>query len=282
MITISGIFDQRTDAEQAIRRLTQELMLDRTEIQLYDGQSVHNESHETQGFWGALKDLFSSEDDRSLYSEGLRRGGYWVVAKIQDTDLSRATDILEAEGAIDLEERSASWRAEGWTPLGTTALPATSAPYMPTANLANTGPLSERSLSDTDVAADAHRIPVVEEQLHVAKERREGGSVRVRSHVIETPVEASVNLHQEEVSVHRMPVDRAVRPGEELFQDRTIDAQAYEEVAVVSKEARVVEEVVVEKTQSDRTETVRDSVRKTQVDVEDGRPADLSRTSRLG
>jgi len=278
MITISGIFDHRTDAEQAIHRLTQELMLDRTEIQLYDGQTAYSDTHETQGFWASVKELFSSEDDRSLYSEGLRRGGYWVVAKIQDTDLSRATDILEAEGAIDLEERSASWRAEGWTPLGTTALSATSAPYMPTASVADTARLND----DAYVATDANRIPVVEEQLHVGKERREGGSVRVRSHVVETPVEASVNLHEEHVSVHRTPVDRAVRPGEGLFQDRTIEAQAYQEVAIVSKEARVVEEVVVEKTQNDRTETVHDSVRKTQVEVEDDRNLDVSRASRLG
>ena len=53
------------------------------------------------------------------------------------------------------------------------------------------------------------------------------------------------------------------------FQERTIEARATSEEAVVSKEARVVEEIALHKQASDRTETVRDTVRETKVDVDD-------------
>ena len=55
------------------------------------------------------------------------------------------------------------------------------------------------------------------------------------------------------------------------FQERTIEVEERGEEAVVSKEARVVEEVVVRKEAEQRTETISDTVRKTEVDVEDER-----------
>ena len=55
------------------------------------------------------------------------------------------------------------------------------------------------------------------------------------------------------------------------FQERTIEVEERGEEAVVSKEARVVEEVVVRKEADQRTETISDTVRKTEVDVEDER-----------
>jgi stress response protein YsnF len=62
-----------------------------------------------------------------------------------------------------------------------------------------------------------------------------------------------------------------VTPGEDAFRERTVEAQANSEEAVVSKTARVTGEVVVEKDAEQRTETVSDTVRSTKVDVEDER-----------
>ncbi len=54
------------------------------------------------------------------------------------------------------------------------------------------------------------------------------------------------------------------------FQARTLEATARSEEVVVGMEARVVEEIAVAKQTADRVETVRDTVRRTEVDVEDG------------
>ena len=100
------------------------------------------------------------------------------------------------------------------------------------------------------------------------------GRVRVRSYVVETPVQEQVSLRQEHVEVERRAVDRPVTAADEaLFRERTIEATESSEEAVVAKEARVVEELVVRKEAGERVQTVRDTVRRTEVEVEDGRAA---------
>jgi uncharacterized protein (TIGR02271 family) len=122
-------------------------------------------------------------------------------------------------------------------------------------------------------------IPVVEEELRVGKREVSGGRVRVRSYVVETPVQEQVSLRQEHVSIERRPADRPISDADRTFQDRTIEATEKREEAVVSKDARVKEELVVKKDVDQRTQTVSDTVRKTEVEVEDERNARLSGTT---
>jgi uncharacterized protein (TIGR02271 family) len=112
-------------------------------------------------------------------------------------------------------------------------------------------------------------IPVVEEELRVGKREVERGGVRVESHVTETPVEEQVHLREERVHVERRPVDRPAGDAENLFREGTLEVSERAEEAVVAKEARVVEEVVVGKEVAERTETIRDTVRRTDVEVEE-------------
>ena len=58
---------------------------------------------------------------------------------------------------------------------------------------------------------------------------------------------------------------------DDLFRERTIEVEERGEEAVVSKTARVREEVAIGKTVEERTETIRDNVRRTEVEVEDER-----------
>jgi uncharacterized protein (TIGR02271 family) len=101
--------------------------------------------------------------------------------------------------------------------------------------------------------------------------------------VVETPVEERVALREEHVNVERRPVDRPVAAGDDAFRERTIEATESAEKAVVSKEARVTEEVVVRKQAEERTETVSDTVRRTEVEVEDerGRSDDTRRPDKV-
>lgn len=138
-----------------------------------------------------------------------------------------------------------------------------------------TGGMGASSLGSGDRGMDDDVIPIVEERLRVGKRQVNAGRVRVRSYVIETPVEEQVSLRQESVHVERRPADRAVGSDtdENLFRERVIEAEERSEEAVASKEARVTEELVIRKEVEDRTETVRDTVRRTEVDVEDDRTA---------
>ena len=118
------------------------------------------------------------------------------------------------------------------------------------------------------MAEGSEAIPVMEETLRVGKRDVGGGRVRVRSYVVETPVEEQVNLRRETVDVERRAVDRPVTDADRLFQDRTIEATETSEEAVIGKEARVKEEVLLRKEAEERTETVRDTVRHPEVEVE--------------
>ncbi|RKK01595.1 DUF2382 domain-containing protein [Pseudoroseomonas wenyumeiae] len=114
-------------------------------------------------------------------------------------------------------------------------------------------------------------IPVVQETLRVGKRDTQQGRVRVRAYVVETPVSEQVSLRQEYVEVQRRPVDRPLSDADDAFREQTIEAVEHREEPVVSKEARVVEEVSINKEATERTETVEGTVRRQDVKVEDTR-----------
>ena len=120
-------------------------------------------------------------------------------------------------------------------------------------------------------------VQVVEEDLRVGKREVGGGRVRVRSYVTERPVEEQVELRQEHVTIERRPVDRELTSGDAAFQERTIEAVERGEEAVVSKTAHVTEEIGLRKDVERETETIRDTVRKQDVEIEDDRS-----TTRVG
>ncbi len=128
--------------------------------------------------------------------------------------------------------------------------------------------VAPRLAAEPALAAEGAVVPVVEEELVVGKREVERGGVRVFRRTVEEPVTESVNLHEEHVVFERRPVDRAVTDADMRNAGQTLELTETEEIPVVSKTARVVEEVRVGKVESDRTETVHDTVRHTEVDVE--------------
>ena len=114
-------------------------------------------------------------------------------------------------------------------------------------------------------------VQEVEEELSVGKRKVASGGVRVTTNVSETPVEETVTLREEEVEVERRPTDRKLTPGEAeaAFQDKTVEMLGTGEELEVRKEARVVGEVVLGKRVEEHKETVKDTVRRTEVEVEE-------------
>ena len=129
-------------------------------------------------------------------------------------------------------------------------------------------------MAANDMAAMAKNtdgtIKTAQERLAVSKRAVEGGQVQVRFYIVGRPVEDSVTLYDECATFDRHPADRpATAEHPAKFSKKTLEARAMFERAVVSKEARVAEEVGVHKDVSDQNETVRATVRRTQVKVED-------------
>ncbi len=123
---------------------------------------------------------------------------------------------------------------------------------------------------------DEISIPIIEERLIVGKRAVEKGGVNVRTTMTEKPVEESVNLREENVRVERHKVDRPVDGGIDAFKEGSFDVTTQAEVPVISKEARVVEEVVIDKSMTERTETIRDSVKRTDVEVDEFNTGDAA------
>jgi uncharacterized protein (TIGR02271 family) len=250
---------------------------------------------DNRSFWDDLKDLFVPDEDRHTYAEGMRRGGSLLTANIPAGLEDQAIDVLDRSGAVDLDTRSSEWRESGWQGYEGVAPTARGATY-DTGAVAATG-LAEDSgqrgagFASTDVGAretttarDEGVVEAAEERLRVGKREVERGGVRVRSYVREIPVEEQVALREETVRVERRPVDREVTAGDDVFQEKVIEASERDEEAVVAKDVRVTEEVAIGKDVDTRTETVRDTVRKQEVEVEDARTADrdLGTTRRDG
>jgi len=131
------------------------------------------------------------------------------------------------------------------------------------------------SASDDDKAGREEAVPVVEEELSVGKREVSSGGVRVTSSVEERPVEGTVGLREEKVEADRRPADRelSAEEAEAAFQEKTVEMMGTREEAEVSKTARVVGEVSLNKRTGEREQTVRDTVRRTEVEVEEPEPS---------
>ena len=135
---------------------------------------------------------------------------------------------------------------------------------------------SDAGFTNTNTDEESRKIPIIEESLEVGKREVKTGGVRLRSRIIERPVEESVRLREERVNVERNTVDRAATDADfKNFQERDIEMVERAEVPVVNKEARVVEEVSIAKDVEERNETIKDTVRKTEVDVENLEQTDV-------
>jgi uncharacterized protein (TIGR02271 family) len=269
--SLTAFFDSRSDAESAVRRL-RDAGIPNDSIRMVPGYEADDSSSlagdDRGGFWAKLEDFFFPDSDREVYSEGLRRGGILVsVTNISKDHYETAHDILDDEGSIDLDERADLWRSEGWGTAGSTG------------RVDISHEAASASREDAFAAGRDETIPVVAENLRVGKRDVNAGSVRVRTHVVEQPVREDVTLREENVAIERRTVDRPVSDIDRAFQDRTISAEEHHEEAVVAKDARVVEEIGIRKTATDRTETIADSVRKTEVEVEDQRSSSQSQNS---
>ena len=240
--------------------------------------------------------------DAQVYAEGVRRGGSLLKLRLEEEDVDRAMDVLERGNVVDVEERGSAYRDSGWTGYDETAAyyddqsaeeervrysPGRTAIDTTAGTTAGTAAgLTGAAAAMRDVNTDSTRttrtgsaereeqIPIVEEQVNIGKRSVERGGVRVRSYVVETPVEEQVRLRDETVTVERRPgglVEGSTEVPADAFRERTIEVTETDEEAVVSKTAHVRETVVVRKDVEERAQSVRDTVRRTEVEIEDTR-----------
>lgn len=232
------------------------------------------------GLVPALQGLGVPYADAEGYAEGVRRGGSLIVARVADTRVDDAIRALERHVPVDLESRRGEWRSGGWTgfdqssttdyPLETTGIGDAATRLRDTDRepIATAGATAR---ADVETGRE-QTVPLVEEELEIGKRQVDRGVVRVRSYVVETPVSEEVRLRDETVTVERRAAgDASLAAGADAFRERTLEVRETDEVPVVRKSAHVTGEVVVRKDVEERVETVSDTVRRTEVEVEDAR-----------
>ncbi|SET76929.1 YsnF/AvaK domain-containing protein [Hymenobacter actinosclerus] len=261
--TVVGIFDNADQAKMAAQQLKAAgFSLDDVDTISRDSENSSNYYNSTgtateavgdaagrtgDGISNFFSNLFGDDtDDASRYSHAARNSHSMVTVHCKSADHAhKAAEILDNAGAIDVNEKA---QQTGYK-----------ANNMAAGAAANTNQTGNNEVS----------AKVIEENLQVGKRVEQTGGARLRSRIVERPVEANVRLREEHVNVERTPVNRPATEADfNAFKEGDVEVTERAERAVVSKEARVVEEVTLGKEVTEREETIRDTVRKTEVDVE--------------
>ena len=272
-----GVFESKAQSEAARRELCDcgiaedriTVRSDGRDDQASASRALDDDGH--VGFFGRLFGMIEGrESQSSLYSEAVDRGNCVVVVDgIPDDRVDEAVSVLQRNGAIDIDERASQWRGEESIAPQTGVSAGASARTSTGAS----AQMQAESRPQTQQAGGqaATRIPVVEEQLQVGKREVQRGGVRVYTRTTERPVQQDVTLKEEHVRVERRPVDRPATESElgKAFEEKSVELRETAEEPVVAKTAHVVEEVHVGKELTERTERVQDTVRRTDVQVED-------------
>lgn len=253
--TVIAIFNYSADAQEAVNRLVN-AGLTRDNIDV--SYNTANETQENKeyganfkqgnnesGISRFFKSLFGNDDEANVYTKvaGKNSSIVTVYAKSEE-EAERAAEILDEAGAIDVDDEAIK---HGYN------------------SKMGTG----KETMDSRSGNDSTSIPVIEENVQIGKREVETGGSRLKSRIVEHPVEEHLRLREEYVTVERSPVDRkATTEDLQNFQESEIELVEHAEVPVVSKEARVVEEVKLNKEVQHRDEKIKETVRKTEVEVE--------------
>jgi uncharacterized protein (TIGR02271 family) len=205
------------------------------------------------GLWHRLFGSDIEQHEAEVYGKAVETGGVVLTLRAADADVPKAMGILNQHNIVDVQDR------------------AVKTGFLAKAEAAPVAAAVAAAVPAKPLTADVSKDQVLrlaEEQLNVGKKLVEQGTTRIRRFVTEKPVEAQVTLHEEHAEVVRRAISDPSYVQDIDWSDKTVEVLETAEQAVVSKSSHIAEEVVVGKTGSDRVETVHDTVRRQQVDVE--------------
>lgn len=275
--TVVGIFEDSRSAQNAFERLTSDGFtmqeVDITDQSNIEGPNndLNKRDHSNDDFGDRVsrffKNLFDDEEDAERFTSAARTGSVVSVYADSTEKAQRAANILDAEGAINVDERFGGDQQafrDGLTSEDGSNSRASRGVMRDEEKVS-----ARQGLINDERDSSNRSIPVIEEELNVGKRQVETGGMRVRSRIIDRPVEENLRLREERVTIERTPVNRPATESDlNTFRDGEIEVRERAEVPVVNKQARVVEEINVRKDVQERDEVVRDTVRKTEVEVD--------------
>jgi uncharacterized protein (TIGR02271 family) len=237
---VVAAFDNAEHAENAVRSLVS-AGFPKQDISVLHNDTLGSETAVKQpGLWKRLLGSDLEHHEASVYSDSVQKGGTIVSLRTPDHKVEEATDILHGHSPVDVPERAQT--------LGVPVAPAV--------------PLVNNNLDKDEV------IRLAEERLEVGKRQIETGTTRVRRFVTQKEVAEDVTLHEEHAEVMRRAVADPDYITDIDWSDKTVEVRETAEQAVVNKTAHIAEELVVRKGSSDHVETVHETVRRQEAEVE--------------
>lgn len=279
--TVVGLFDSRSNAGAATVELVERGFL-RENIDVSNprlgetgGASTKitvSETNVGESISNFFNSLFGSDKKTAKnYANAASKADAIITVHVDSPERAlEAAAILDRHGAIDIDahaEQSNQQNLGGqynqphYNQQNLAAVNDTTA--MPPAAAQNAGNYQQNQTS----------IPVIEEQLEVGKQIVQREAARIRSRIIEKPVEANLRLREEHIIVNRQPVNREVTDADLTnFREGELVITEHAEIPVIGKQARVVEEIVIGKNVTEHVETVHETVRRNEVEVEEIKP----------
>lgn len=277
---VIGLYDQSNEANRAIDAL-KDAGFNKSDIECIEKDEKRDE--DTGFFEGLfskkggdklesedLTEMGVSKDDARFYTKAVNQGRSLVIVRCAEEDTGKVRNILarfdlsnfgQKEKGIDKGTRR-GMEHEAGAGVGHTER-----------SLDGGRGVEERRTEGMAMGEKAQRgeqekFQEVEEELHVGKREIKEGGVRVSTKVHETPVEEEIELRDESIDVERRSVDRPVQAGEDVFREESAEFVESRQEPIVEKETRVTEEVVVGKDVDERTERVSETLRSTEINVE--------------
>jgi uncharacterized protein (TIGR02271 family) len=234
MRTVIGLFDDRNEAMQAYAALQTDGFA-RADLDI-----LTNDDKDDEPKLAKMK-KYIPEPDVTIYLEGVRQGGTIITANVGDTQVGRAAEIMSGYNMVNVQKRASDLTVKSATPL----------PVL------------------SDAAVNDNVIEVIEEDLVVGKESVERGRMRIYNVVTEREVAQNVGLRDETIRVTRRPVNRAVNVSDDLFKSKSFEMVEIDEIAKSAKVARVVEEIYLGKDVTEKVETIKETLRRQDVQIEE-------------
>ena len=253
--TIVGLYDDRSTAHSVIREL-EGLGFGDDHLRFASNETGDDTGYEvdvkSDASPAALSEYGVAEDETRFYSEGVRRGGSLVIARVHDGDVDRAVDVMARHNPVRYEDRKEAYLAD----------------YDETADAYAEADVKRNRNEYADQAKA--RFQEIQENLKIGKREVVRGGVRVHKYVDTDVQEETLRLREEHVDVDRTRVNKTLSPEEAdaAFREDSVEMVERAEEAVVEKTAVVTGEVAVGKDVNVREETVGGEVRSTRVEVE--------------
>lgn len=264
---IVTLFDSAQQAEAAKRNLVKAGFSDR-DISLISGERLQQEGHSVRhpSLWQRLFGHTVDQDQADVYTRAMDKGGVVLTLRTEEETLARAMTILHSHDSVEVPSRMQSSVEKG-----------TRAPGIdPTAGKQFAGEINDRqaepqrsSLTGDESEADILRL--AEEQVEVGKRLVSEGSTRVRRYTVTDSVSEDISLHEQHADIFRRSVNEPALAGEVDWSEKTVEVAETHEQPEINKTTHVKEEVVVRTAGSDRTETINDTVRRQEVDIDPAR-----------